>query len=71
MEVISKGQGNIRGPTVKSQLVTMRYALCPVASISVSPQVPVALLPLFLQLGTLLGTCSLNLTTSKQKENAD
>lgn len=46
MRVISKALGNIVGPTAKSHLVTARYILCPMISISVSPQVPVALLPL-------------------------
>lgn len=34
----------IVGPTVKSHLVTARYILHPMTSISVSPQVPIALL---------------------------
>lgn len=46
MGVISKALGNIMGPTVKSHLVTARYILHPVTSVSVLPQVPVALLPL-------------------------
>lgn len=74
MGVISKAQGAIMGPTVKSHLGTARYILRPVTSISVSPSrtgilAPPLLLskPAFLR--TLLARCSL--TTPKQKENAN
>lgn len=72
---MSKALGNIVGPTEKSHLVTTRYILHPVTSISSLPLEPCShylaiKTSIPLQSRTLLGTRALILTTPKQKENA-